>query len=417
MTARLPDAFAAAMARLGPFEPMPRLAVAVSGGADSLALALLARDWARTRGGSALALVVDHGLRPESGAEAEATMQRLAAQQIPARLLVLSDLARGPAMAERARIARYAALRAATRADGRLHLLLGHHAGDQAETVLIRRQGGSGPNGLAAMPAMAELHEVRLLRPLLAIPPGRLRDFLCARGITWVEDPSNRDQRALRPRLRTMLDDADGSGPAIVALTEAARAAGTARAAREAETAAWLARRVSLYPEGFAHLLPGEIEPQALAALIQTVSGAAYPPPTDPVAALAASPRAATLAGVRIMPAGRFGDGWLLVREAAAMAAPVTASPGTVWDSRFRLASTARPADDSRIGALGPDAARLRRLSPLPSAVLQTLPAVRRRNLLVAVPHLAYPDPGACAPFTVGFTPRRPLAGAPFVPA
>jgi len=66
------------MARLGPFEPSPALAVAVSGGADSLALALLAHAWARTQGGSVLALLVDHGLRAESRAEVCQTRARLA---------------------------------------------------------------------------------------------------------------------------------------------------------------------------------------------------------------------------------------------------------------------------------------------------------------------------------------------------
>jgi len=405
------------MSRLGPFEPAPRLAAAVSGGADSLALALLARDWAQDRGGSVLALVVDHGLRTESAAEAALTVRRLHAQRIPARLLGLTSLHRGPAMAERARIARYAALCDACRTDGLLHLLLGHHAADQAETVLIRRQGGSGASGLAAMPALSEQHDVRLLRPLLALPPGLLRDFLVAAGVAWVEDPSNQDLHALRPRLRAGLGDPAGTAPHTAALIRAAHAAGLARAERETRVAAALAGRATLSPFGFAILSPGPIEPAALAALMQAVSGAAYPPPSVPVAALAAAPRPATLAGVRFMPAGRLGTGWLLVREAAAMAPPVAAAPGIAWDGRFRLSATALAPDDATLGALGADAVRLRRLSPLPAAVLQSLPALRYRNLLVAVPHLAYPDKQACAHLTVAFSPRRPAAGAAFLPA
>src|SRR5919107_181333 len=81
--------FAALMAPLGPFGPAPALAAGVSGGPHSLALALLADAWARERGGSLLALVVDHGLRPESGAEATGVVAQLAARGIPARLLRL----------------------------------------------------------------------------------------------------------------------------------------------------------------------------------------------------------------------------------------------------------------------------------------------------------------------------------------
>lgn len=410
-------AFGAAMARLEPFEPAPRLGVAVSGGADSMALAVLARDWVRARGGGVLGLVVDHGLRPESGAEAALTAQRLHALGIPARLLRLTGLVPGSAMAERARSARYAVLRASCAGDGRLHLLLGHHASDQAETVLIRRQGGSGPAGLAAMPAVTELAELRLLRPLLGIAPGRLRTFLREAGVSWVEDPSNRDLRATRPRLRAMLGDPDGCGAATVALGSAARQAGTERAQREMRLAENLAGRAALYPEGFARLSPGPVDPDMLGALVQMVSGAAYPAASAAVAALAASLRPATLAGVRIIPAGRWGEGWLLVREAAAMAPPVPAKSGAVWDARFRLSGGAQPPALATLGALGADAARLRRLSPLPAAVLQTLPAVRQRNLLVAVPHLAYPEYVICARLSVGFNPRRQAAGAPFLPS
>ena len=255
--------FAALMAPLGAFGPAPRLAAGVSGGADSMALALLASAWARERGGSLLALVVDHGLRPESAAEATQTLQRLAARGIPARRLVLTGLARGPALAERARAARYAALRAACAEAGILHLLLGHHAADQAETVLIRQLGHSGPAGLAGMPVLAALCELHLLRPLLGVPPVRLRATLRAAGVGWVEDPSNADLHALRPRLRAALADPDGTGPDIAALCAGAHRAGIARAAQEAETAEILAERVALHPEGFALLSPGPGLPPA----------------------------------------------------------------------------------------------------------------------------------------------------------
>ena len=408
------DEFAALMAPLGPFEHAPRLAAAVSGGADSLALGVLADGWARGRGGTLLALVVDHTLRPHSAAEAKLTVDRLATLGIPARLIRLVGLDRGPALAERARAARYAALAAACREAGIPHLLLGHHAADQAETVLMRRQSQSGPAGLAAMPAIREQARLRLLRPLLPIPPARLRATLRAAGIGWVEDPSNRDQRALRSRLRAALNDPDGTGPETAALYQAARTAGLTRAMREADIGSILAGRAVIRPEGFAVLSPGAIDRAALAALIQMVAGAAYPPSTEAVAQLAAAPHPATLAGVRLMPAGRLGGGLLLVREAAAMECEVHAVPGAIWDGRFRLAAHAAPWADATIGALGADAARLRRFSPLPAAVLQTLPAVLRGNCLAAVPHLLYPESNVCAAVPLTFSPRRPAAGAPF---
>ncbi len=412
----LPSRFAAAMQRLGPFEPAPRLAVAVSGGADSMALALLAQDWVLARAGNLLALVVDHGLRAASSQEAALTVARLTSRSIPAILLRLTDLTAGPALAARARVARYAILRAACLADGRLHLLLGHHAADQAETVLLRREGGSGQRGLAGMSALLEQDGLRLLRPLLAMPPGPLRELLHAERMGWVEDPSNADLRTTRGRLRGGLADPAGTGPDIVRLCEAARTAGRDRAAQDLHVAEILAERAAIHPEGFARLSDGAIEPAALSALVQTISGAAYPPPAASIAALAERLRPATLAGVRVLPAGRSGRGWLLVREAAAVGPPVPATPGVVWDHRFRLALDASPSHHASIAALGRDSAGLRRQSSLPAAVLQVLPAIRSGNLLVAVPHLDYPDPEGCARVTMGFSPGRPAAGAPYLP-
>ena len=260
------------MARLGPFEPAPRLAAGVSGGADSMALALLAAAWARERGGSLLALIVDHGLRPEAAAEAGQAAARLQARGIPACVLRIEGLARGSAMAERARDARFKVLIETCAADGILHLLLAHHAADQAETVLIRELGSSGPAGLAGMSALLEMAELRILRPLLDVPPNRLRELLEVAGVGWSEDPSNRDMTALRPRLRMLRRDREGVGPATLALAAAAAAAGRQRFGHDDAIAGELALHASFRPEGFA-LLDRPVSPGALAALMQAVSG------------------------------------------------------------------------------------------------------------------------------------------------
>jgi len=395
------------MARLEPFEPRPFLALAVSGGADSLALALLARDWARERGGSVLALVVDHGLRPESAAEAATTVERLHSRGIPCRLLALSGLHPGPAMADRAREARYGALVHACAEAGSLHLLLGHHRDDQAETVMIRALGNSRSAGLAAMPALREGAAVRLLRPLLDVPGAELRTFLRADGIEWVEDPSNRNPLALRARLRM-------PQPPSADLAEASFAAGWARAGAELQAARIVAERVSLHPEGFAVLSPGRIAPDALGALLQTIAGSPFPPPAAATETLAAAPGPATLAGVRLLPAGRFGPGWLVVREVAAMETSVPATPGAIWDRRFRLLDEVSPG--ASLGPLGADGTRFRTRAGLPAAIIRTLPAIRCGIGLVAVPHLGYAR-ADCARARVLFCPPRPMAGAAFRPA
>jgi tRNA(Ile)-lysidine synthase len=401
--------FAALMAPLGPFEPAPDLAVAVSGGADSLCLAWLALGWAGARGGTARGFVVDHGLRPASAAEAALTAARLAALGVPPTVLTLTGLARGPALAERARAARHAVLEQACATAGLLHLLLGHHAADQAETVAMRLLRGGTPAGLAGMAALSETARIRRLRPLLGIPPVRLRATLAAAGLAWVEDPSNADPGAERNRIRMLRGDRDGIGPATRAAVEAARLRAASREAVEAADAAWLATAADLHPEGFAVLDPHGLRPGALAALLRMLAGRAYAPPAAQVAAWSAAPRPATLGGVRIMagPQGRF----LLAREAAAMAPARPAAQDALWDGRFRVAACP---PGLTVGALGDGSARFRRLSALPAAVLRTLPALRREECLVAVPHLRYAAAMEEGGVRIVFDPPSPAAGAAF---
>jgi tRNA(Ile)-lysidine synthase len=399
--------FAAAMAGLGPFEPAPRLAAAVSGGPDSMALAILAADWSRANAGSLFALIVDHGLRPESGMEATTARDRLAARGIPAKVLTLQGLATGPALAERARRARYDALATACHEADILHLLLGHQLADQAETVLIRSLSASGAGGLAAMAPLVETPMLRLLRPLLAVPPAHLRALLAQHGIDWAEDPSNRNPHFLRPRLRLLRRDHGGIGAATVALGEAASAAARRRADQADAVARCLAERVAFHPEGYAVLSP-PLPPAALAAVVQAISGARYPPATASLQALARQLRPATLAGARLLPAGRLGDGLLAVREEAAMAPPVEARNGAIWDNRFRLIGSLPGAT---LGPLGADAPHYRRTSSLPSAVLRCLPAIRRGGEIIGVPHLS-PVPGIGVVYSPPSAASRPIGDA-----
>lgn len=399
------------MAPLGPFGPAPRIAAGVSGGPHSLALALLADRWARARGGSLLALVADHGLRPESGAEAAGVAAMLAGRGIAAQVLRLG-LPGGARLQERARMARLAALSAAAAGAGRPWLLLGHHRADQAETLLFRALRGSGPAGLAAMAPARDARAALLLRPLLGVAPAALEAVLAAAGLVPLRDPSNRDPRFARIRLRTVLADPGGEGPGIAALAAAARAFATRRAALEAEVARRLAAAAEIRPEGFAWVDPAALGRDAsglaaLARLVATVGGAGFAPPRAAVVALAAR-GGGTLAGawLRAGPGGR----WLLARDPGAIGPEVAARRGSLWDGRFRMAGPGREA--WRIGALGAAAAGLRRASALPAAVLRALPAVRDANgMLAVVPALDYPSAADCADFRCIFAPD---AGAEF---
>ena len=195
-------------------------------------------------------------------------------------------------------------------------------------------------------------------------------------------------------------------------LADALSSVGKLRRREEEEAGAELAQRAAIRPEGFALLSPGRISVAAFRALVRTIGGARYPPSDTQISELAARPEPATVAGVRILPAGRLGDGMLIVREEAAIGAAVPACHGAIWDGRFRQIAHGDVPSGTSIGKLGADAARFRGCSNLPSAVLRTLPALRLGEVLASVPHLGYArrgsEPADDTSVRPGETRRRP---------
>lgn len=182
------------------------LALAVSGGPDSLALLLLAHA---ALPGQVSAATVDHGLRAESAAEA-AMVARVCAQLGVAHTALPVTLDQGNVQAE-ARAARYAALAGWMERAGLQALLTAHHADDQAETLLLRLNRGSGVAGLAGVRAKGLVPGTRLplLRPLLGWRRAELAGVVARAGVESVQDPSNTDDRFDRARLRKTLASAD----------------------------------------------------------------------------------------------------------------------------------------------------------------------------------------------------------------
>jgi tRNA(Ile)-lysidine synthase len=263
------------MAPFAPFEEHPVLAVAVSGGRDSLALTLLAHDWATAAGGRVLGLVVDHGLRAEAAREASATRDLLLKQGIDAAILRWEGPKPGQGLQEAAREARYSLLFEACHQRGILHLLVAHHADDQAETVAMRAARGSGPDGLAGMAALVEQRHVRLLRPLLAVPRARITATLEARGVAWIEDPSNADPRFERARLRA--EGRSGELDSSAGERRAAREEVLARAAVELIEAG---DELALDQAAFRQL-GKERASGLLSRVVQAVGGRDHPPRRD----------------------------------------------------------------------------------------------------------------------------------------
>jgi tRNA(Ile)-lysidine synthase len=184
------------------------VAVATSGGRDSIALLHATLHVAGALGWRVAALHVHHGLMAEAddwARDVEARVACWAAEGWPVRCAI-SRLHGVPAPGESveawARRERYAALAAMARAAGARRVLLGHHRRDQAETVLLQALRGAGAAGLAAMPAVIRRGGLDWVRPWLAQPVQAIEDYVRAEGLAAAVDPSNADRRFARSRLR-----------------------------------------------------------------------------------------------------------------------------------------------------------------------------------------------------------------------
>ena len=186
---------------------LPAIGLAVSGGADSLALLLLAQRWAERRDRAPRLQVysVNHGLRPEAAGEVAMVLSTAQSLGVAAAGLLWRGSKPQAGVQEAARIARYRLMGAAMADDGVPALLTAHHRQDQAETVLMRLAHGSGIEGLKGMAPVAQVEGVRVHRPLLDIDPADLRAIVAEAGLTPAQDPSNTDIHYERVRWRNAM--------------------------------------------------------------------------------------------------------------------------------------------------------------------------------------------------------------------
>ncbi len=286
------------------------LAVAVSGGPDSLALLLLAEA---AFPGQVQAATVDHGLRPESAAEAEAVARLCAELGVRHRILPTRVERAGEGLQAAAREARYRALAGWMAAEGLALLVTAHHADDQAETLLMRLNRGSGVAGLTGVRAIGTVPgsggKLRLCRPLLGWRRDELEAIVAAAGIEPARDPSNCDEAFDRARLRRLMAEAPWLDSAALARSAALLA--------EAESALeWTAARlfddraeagegrVALRPHG----LPPELVRRLVLLCLRRLDPAARPR-GDQLSALIArlhTGGAGTLGGIKAIG----GDTW-----------------------------------------------------------------------------------------------------------
>lgn len=371
---------------------------AVSGGSDSTALLLLLKHHLERTLPAAklLAVTIDHALRPNSAAEAQAVARLCAEHGIAHRTLVWSDRKPSTGLPAAAREARYRLLAEVAEEEGIRVVATGHTADDQAETVLMRQvrdrgtrdEGAHDDRGLAGM-APATLYGWRtwIARPLLSTRRAALREMLKRRGVGWIEDPTNVDQRFERPRMRISLAGGNGEARFAQAIAKAGQAA--AERAELGRRAAVLIGAFASRPASglirldriFADGEDSEAARYALRILLATVGGVSFLADEARCRALFERLRSGTLCATlsrTVVDARRTGI--FLHREARNLPTTIPAEDQILWDGRRRITLNDRP-DGLVIAPVGAVAARR-------SAAEGDVPASLLRRALAAEPAL-----------------------------
>lgn len=407
------------------------LVLAVSGGADSMALLHLVSRWCRSRGDDHCPRVivgtVDHGLRRESRDEAE--MVAAVSAQLGFEHAILTWDGDKPASGVQAaaREARYRLLTSLAKQklkessgtsghdDARAVLVTAHTLDDQAETVLMRLARGSGLQGLSGMAPCVERDEIHLMRPLLDIPKSRLTATLASMGQSWIEDPSNEDLRYERVRWREARATLESLGLSAAAIARSAQRLQRVQTLVAEAASQWIATYVDFHDGAFTTIRldafdsPGEVAIRGLRILLQYQGGASNDAElsqietlVDTLATVAADRSdlpAMTLGGCIIDAAAHRGTIEPVVRifrESGPNGLPalvLEAGESGSWDRRFRFSAAPTLDKPITVAALGDEGwAYLKRERPdladigLPARAAQTLPAVWHDGRLSAVP-------------------------------
>ena len=326
--------------RLRPHASAP-IAVALSGGGDSVALLHAADAWARARGRTLLVLSVDHRLQAHSADWIAACQARAASLGWPFRALTWDGAKPAHGLPAAARAARHALLADSARQAGARVLLMGHTAGDVAEARAMRAAGSTTPDPREWSPAPAwpQGRGLFLLRPLLGLDRAAVRAWLAGCGLAWIEDPANADLRYARPRARAALADAAASPPPAGPDPDTAALALACRAGPWGD--------LSLSRQALGHATPQAARAFVAAACL-CAAGSARPPRRERLDRLSTllrgdAPLTATLAGARV-EAGAVEVCFLREPGEAARGglAPLALVPGApqVWDGRFELTAS-----------------------------------------------------------------------------
>lgn len=382
--------------------PPKRLGIAVSGGGDSVALMHAVSRFVEEGVPELFVATVDHGLREGSENEAGQVAHMAEALGLPHTTLTWDGWDREGNLQAAARDARYRLLSNWARDNALEAVALGHTADDQAETVLMRLARASGVDGLSAMRPRKVLNGVTYVRPLLTVTRQELREFLEEIEVTWIDDPSNADQRFDRVKARHAMTQLGDLGITAKGLADVASYMSEARRALSWYT--FLAARELDCTDGGEvvfdlrrfRTLPDEIARRLLARAITWITRADYAPRRAPLGELLTAVRyrrGGTLGGCRIV----YHDGQIWVCREYNAVRELTARPHQNWDNRWKvvknpLCQSAQQSlqDDYEVRALGEvglTQCENWRDSGRPREALLASPSVWRGEELIAAPN------------------------------
>ena len=385
------------MQHYSPWGPAPTLAVAVSGGVDSMVCSLLILDWIRAHGGTLHTFTVNHSLRPETAMEAQRVSEWMHGYGIAHQTLTYTGSYTPGNLQAQARDVRYRLLSDACKTHGILTLVTAHHYDDQLETSRYREHRGSTSFGMAGMAEQQILYGMHIVRPLLMLPKAELLAYARARAIPWLEDPSNYHPRFARTAHRLALENSSTREKAGRQQREAAHQRGE----DEAMVNHLATISVRLHSWGFLCLFPKPyllasppIRKRLLSRMVQMVSGRDYPPRNSELAQADNAVREqgkTTLGGCLIVP---YRGHIYIIREPA-YAKRLSVTLGLhLWDVRMQV-QVPPEFSSLTLAPLGEQGWKTylaqqgkRPPSSLPACVFYGLPAFYRLEKLIAVPHL-----------------------------
>jgi len=351
------------------------IAVAFSGGGDSLALLIAARSWARRIGRPLISLTVDHGLSSESGAWTSWCARRVRDLEVEHRRLIWSGSKPATGIPAAARTARHRLLADAAREAGASVILMGHTADDRLEARLMRAEGSSvsEPRAWSPSPAWPHGRDIFLIRPLIGVRRETIRRGLRERGETWLEDPSNTSEASLRALVRMRIAGTGDPGPPDEPCCS--------QSLHRAATVGW-AGDIAL-PLQALRSAPDAARTRFLRAALSCAAGGAASPRGAQIDRLwdrvsETRPTTATLAGARIE---RNGDTVRMMRDDGSIreVAPASGKSPVIFDGRFEIAGIP---DGHVLTAMR---GYMSRLDSAEHARVRTAPPAARRSLPVWV--------------------------------